>query len=153
MLKYVKQIRELDVIEKELNNIDAGFFAFSSEEGEKIIHFPSTFLYRDKNIYLFILNEDIMAQVTFGASAIFSTIRTDKLKKNKKDTDHKYEFLSISVKGPIKKVDDPKTFEEVKGRYLEKYSADSALEDETLLMDSLVLIDSEELQAIEEKGG
>jgi len=153
MLKYVKQIRELDLIEKELNYIDAGLLAFSSEEEEKIIHLPSTFLYHDKNIYLFIFSEEILEKVVFGAPARFTTLRTDKHKRNKKDTEHKYEFFSVSVKGSIKKIDDPKTFDEVKKKYLDKYTSNSSDEENTLSMDNLIIIDSEEIQALEEKGG
>lgn len=153
MIKEIKQIKELDIIEKELGGLSAGLLAFSAEEGEKIIHHPSTFLYQDKNIYLFIFNEEILEEIVFGAPASFSTIRTDKCRKTKKGAEPKYDFFSVSVKGALKTVDDPKTFEDVKKKYLDKYSFDSNIEDNTLLMENLIIIDSVELQAIEEKGG
>ncbi len=153
MLKEIKQIKELDIIEKELSSLSAGLLAFSAEDGEKIIHHPSTFLYHDKNIYVFIFNEEILEKIVFGARASFSTIRTDKFRKTKKDAEPKYDFFSVSVKGAMKNVDDQKTFEEVKKKYLGKYSYDPENEDNTLLMENLIIIDSEELQAIEEKGG
>ncbi len=153
MIKEIKQIKELDIIEKELSGLSAGLLAFCPVNDDKVIHHPSTFLYHDKNIYVFIFNKEILEQIVFGAPASFSTIRTDKFRKIKKDTEPKYDFCSVSVKGAMKNVDDQKTFEEVKKKYLDKYSFEPENEDNTLLMENLIIIDSEELQAIEEKGG
>jgi len=53
MQRFTNQIRDLELIESELKNTSVGVLALYIDD-EKTIQYPTTFLYRDKNIYIFL---------------------------------------------------------------------------------------------------
>ena len=57
MQKVISQIRDIEVIEKELMDNPIGVLALSLKD-EKIVQEAITFLYQDKNIYFFFKEND-----------------------------------------------------------------------------------------------
>lgn len=154
MQKRINQIRDLKVIEHGLDNNFAGVLSFYGGE-ENITHFPLTFIYLDKNIYLFFKADDeLYEKFPYDNMAIFTTIKSEKGKKvDNAEFDVVYRFFSVTIKGIIKKVDDTKIIEDIKKRYLKKYSSKNEGEINLDYFKKLVMIDTEEIQAIEEYGG
>jgi len=155
MNKIISQIRDLDLIEKELNNSTGGVLAVNIDN-EIAIQIATTFLYRDKNIYIFFNNKnELFDNIPFNASGSFTIIKNEKVKKIPKIDFHPvYYLFSISVTGTIKKVDEQKVVDELKKSYFKKYSKkqDHTKKDMAAL-GKLIIIDSEEIQALEEVGG
>lgn len=154
MQKIVSQIRDLEVIEKELSSNQAGVLALVYD-GDKITQLITTFLYMDKNIYIFFHRDDeLYDNLQIDSSAIFSILKQGKIKKTKSiNFDPTYSIFSITIKGNVKKVDDPKLIEEAKNNYLLKYKKQSDGDIDYSFITKVILIDTEEIHAFEETGG
>lgn len=154
MHKIVSQIRDLGIIEKELNANQVGVLALNVEN-EKVSQLATTFLYQDKNVYIFFDDDDEFFEETeFETNVSFTIIKNDKVKKSKKmDFEPSYNLFSISVSGMMRKVEEQKTIDELKENYLKKYRKSDGDELEFPFLKNVVIIDSEEIQAFEETGG
>jgi len=155
MQKQIKQIRDLEVIEKELNSHTAGILAVLTDE-DKLIQHPTNYLYVDKNIYLFFNDEDeLFNSIKFDHIASFAIIRSGEFKKDSKSNNPSiYQFFAITISGMLRKVEDSKLTEEIKKYYIKKYSEQTARgEIEFSGTERIVIIDTEEIQAVEEVGG
>ncbi len=154
MHKVVNQIRDLELIEQELSSNPVGVLALMVEN-EKVFQIATTFIYLDKNIFIFIDNEEeIFDKIQFDSNVTFTIIKYGKLKKAKDiDFDPTYNLISISIVGIIKKIDDQKLFEELQQNYLIKYKKNVGGEVNLAGLSRAVIIDSEEIQAFEETGG
>jgi nitroimidazol reductase NimA-like FMN-containing flavoprotein (pyridoxamine 5'-phosphate oxidase superfamily) len=157
MKKVVTQIRDIEQIEKELNNNPVGVLALSAE-GDKIIQIAATFLYQDKNIYFFFNNSDeILENISFNSVVSFTILKNDLVKGSKKsaksDFNPTYCMFSISISGLIKEVEDDKSISNLKKSYLKKYSTKSDEKEKNLKNAKVIFIDTEEIQALEEFGG
>lgn len=151
MHRKISYIRNLEIIEKELNNSSGGLLAFNVD-GEKVIQLLTTFLYLDKNIYFFLDKEDeIYEKLNLNSLASFTIIKDEKLKKSKVK-ESSYYLFSVTIMGPLKIVDEAKTIEDVKNRYLTKYSMKKTGDSKSSHLKELLMIYSEEIQAVEELG-
>ena len=150
MTKIVNQIRDINIIEGELKNAIAGLLSFTVSE-DKIIQIPSTFIYLDKNIYIF-FDEDseIYETLEIDTPLSFSVIKTEKGKKTAElNFTPVYKFVSVKLNGLNKKIDDAKTIDELNRAYSAKYYKNEAGNKYI----KIIMIDTEEIQAAEEIGG
>ncbi len=151
MHRKISYIRDLETIEKELNDSSGGILAFNVD-GERAMQHTTTFLYLDKNIYFFLDKDDeVYEKIHFNGPVSFTIIKDERLKKNRTREDSYYLF-SATVNGSIKIVDEKKTIDDIKKKYLSKYSLKKENESKTSQSKELVMIDSEEIQAAEEQG-
>ncbi len=151
MHRKISYIRDLETIEKELNSSSGGILAFNID-GERPVQYTTTFLYIDKNIYFFLDKDDeVYEKIGFNGPVSFTIIKDERLKKNRTKEDSYYLF-SATVIGSIKIVDEKKTIEDIKGKYISKYSLKKETESKTANPKELIMIDSEEIQAAEEEG-
>jgi nitroimidazol reductase NimA-like FMN-containing flavoprotein (pyridoxamine 5'-phosphate oxidase superfamily) len=151
MHRKISFIRDLELIEQELNDSSGGIFAFNID-GEKVIQHVTTFLYLDKNIYFFLEKDDeIYEKLNFNSFASFTVVKDEKLKKGR-TKESSYYLFSATVVGSLKVVEEKKTIEDVKSKYLNKYSLKKSGDTKTSHLKELVMIDSEEIQAVEEEG-
>jgi nitroimidazol reductase NimA-like FMN-containing flavoprotein (pyridoxamine 5'-phosphate oxidase superfamily) len=154
MNRIIKQIRDIEVIEKELNSSGAGVLAVQCED-EELLQIATTFLYRDKNLYIFFEDDELFNSIIFNSNVSFTILKEEKLRDNKKaGYQPTYKYFSISISGVIKKIEDSKIVEDLKRSYVKKYSKkkDGTKLDFTV-NNKLTMIDSEEIKAIEETGG
>ena len=151
MHKTISQIRDIEVIEKELMNNPIGVLAMSLKD-EKISQQAITFLYQDKNIYFFFKeNDEEFEDIKLESSVSFTIVKNDKIKKVS-DFNLLYNVISITITGLVKVVDDPKLVNTLIENYRNKYSKEADKEGDTKLT-KVVFIDTEEIQAYEETGG
>ncbi len=151
MHRKISYIRDLETIEIELNNSSGGILAFNLD-GEKAMQYTTTFLYIDKNIYFFLDKDDeVYEKISFNSPVSFTIIKDERLKKNRGKEDSYYLF-SATVLGSVKIVDEKKTIDDIKDRYLSKYSLKKETESKNSQPKELIMIDSEEIQAVEEEG-
>ncbi len=165
MNRVIKQIRDLEVIEKELVGNKGGVIALRVED-DKLVQIPTPFLYKDKNIFIFFNGEDeLYENIQFNTNVTFTIIREEKVRKSKKAAfNPSYSFFATTVSGVIKKIEDAKIIEELKLSYAAKYSTkparpesgqggESGSELDFTAISTAVMIDTEEIKAIEETGG
>jgi hypothetical protein len=146
-----KTIRNLELIEKELNSISSGVIVFSSKETFEQI--AVNFVYHDKNIYVFIQNKELYKNLIFGLAAKFTAIKNFSRKQSKQNTKEAYTLFSISVNGILKNVEEKKLKNNIKQSFIQKYSGKFIESDsKSKSFTRLVVIDSEELIATEEIG-
>lgn len=152
MLIKVKTIRNLEVIEKELNSISSGVMALPLEEDFEQI--GTNFVYHNKNIYVFIQNKELYKDLKLESITKFTAIReTTSRKKNKNDKESIYNLFYISVSGIIKNVREKKLINNIKQSFIQKYSGKLIESDSrSKSFSRLVYIDTEELTATEETG-
>lgn len=153
MQKIISQIRDIELIEKELMNNPIGVLALSLKD-EKIAQEAITFLYQDKNVYFFFKeNDEEFEDINMESNVSFTIIKYDKIKKAvKADFVPIYNITSIAITGLIKLVEDPKLAGLLVENYRNKYSKEVKGEEETKLT-RVVFIDTEEIQAYDEIGG
>jgi nitroimidazol reductase NimA-like FMN-containing flavoprotein (pyridoxamine 5'-phosphate oxidase superfamily) len=154
MRKNITQIRDMELIESELRSNVAGVLALNFGS-EKITQIATPFIYQDKNIYIFFNNEnEIFENIHFDDGASFTIIKTGKLKKRSDLGFYPtYNFLSISITGTIKNIEDAKLIEDLRQSYLAKYKKSVEGEIDFSALGRIVMVDSEEIQASEETGG
>ena len=146
----VKKIRQLDIIEKELDSINSGVVALPLEED--FAQIATNFVYHDKNIYLFIQDKELYEDLKFGSSAKFTAIKDFSFDKKSKG-ENIYRLFYISVNGILKKVEEKKLRDNIKQGFVQKYSGQLIeSEGKSKSFSKLVIIDSEELIATEETG-
>lgn len=148
----VRKIRQLDLIEKELDSITSGVIALPLEEDFEQI--ATNFVYHDKNIYLFIQNKELYNDLKFGSSAKFTAIKEARFDKKSKSADEGiYKLFYISVNGVLKNAGEKKLRETIRQTFIQKYSGQLIeSEGKSKSFSKLVFIDSEELVATEETG-
>jgi nitroimidazol reductase NimA-like FMN-containing flavoprotein (pyridoxamine 5'-phosphate oxidase superfamily) len=155
MQRVINQIRDLELIESELKNTSVGVLALYIDD-EKTIQYPTTFLYLDKNIYIFFRNDDeLYKSIKYNSSASFTIIRQEKIKRGKKlEFTPTYQMFSITLNGLVRKVDEEKTMNNLRLEYLAKYSKKSdAVRKNISALASAIIMDSDEIHAQEEIGG
>ncbi|HSD62717.1 MAG TPA: hypothetical protein VLB50_02930 [Ignavibacteriaceae bacterium] len=152
MHRKISYIRDLEIIEKELKESSGGILAFNID-GEKVIQYLTTFLYLDKNIYFYLEKDDeIFEKINLNSFASFTIVKDERIKKNRsKDSAGNYYLFSTTIMGPLKIVDEKKTIEDIKEKYYSKYFIKKSSDAKSQLKE-LVMIDSEEIQAVEEEG-
>ena len=155
MQRIVNQIRDLGLIESELHNTKVGVLALYIDD-EKTIQFPTTFLYRDKNIFIFFKNDDEQYEsIKYNSSASFTIIKQEKVKRGKKlEFKPTYQMFSITLNGLVRKVEDEKTMINLRHEYLAKYAKKTETARRTIpALANAIIMDSDEIHAQEEFGG
>jgi nitroimidazol reductase NimA-like FMN-containing flavoprotein (pyridoxamine 5'-phosphate oxidase superfamily) len=151
MQRIISYIRDLEIIEKELNNSSGGILAFSVD-GEKVVQYLTTFLYLDKNIYFFLEKEDeIYEKLNFNSFASFTIVKDEKRRKSRAK-ESSYYLFSATIMGLLKIVEEKKNIEDIRHKYFRKYSVKKAADVKSSQSMELIMIDSEEIQAVEEEG-
>ncbi len=148
----VKTIRNLEVIEKELESISSGVMVLTLEEEFEQI--ATNFVYNDKNIYVFIQNKELYKSLKLESIAKFTAIKeTTHGKKDKSDKETIYNLFYISVSGILKNVREKKLINNIKQSFIQKYSGRLIESDNrSKSFSRLICIDTEELTATEETG-
>ena len=154
MHKLLNQVRDLELIEEELNANPVGVMALLSD-GEKVSQVATTFLYRDKNIFIFFGNDDeLNERLQFNSKVIFTVLRYNHVKKNTEiNFDPTYNLFYISISGIIKKIDEQKLIEDLRQKFIKKYKKRASDDYDLSLLSNVAMIDSEEIQAFTEMGG
>jgi nitroimidazol reductase NimA-like FMN-containing flavoprotein (pyridoxamine 5'-phosphate oxidase superfamily) len=151
MHRKISYIRDLEIIEKELNESSGGVLAFIVDS-ENAMQYTTTFLYLDKNIYFFLDKDDeVCEKINFNGSASFTIVKDERLRKTK-SKEESYYLFSTTVVGTVKIVDEKKIIDDIKNRYFTKYNLKKSSESKSGHGKELVMIDSEEIQAVEEEG-
>ena len=155
MKRIIKQIRNIEKIEKELLENYAGviYLQLVDDKSEQL---SIPFLYKDKNVFLFFAeNDELYEDIQFDSFVSFTTLRNMKVRKTKKaDFNPTYRFCTVRISGSIRKIDDTKTIQELRKSYAEKYSGRTDKTDlDFNVIKNVVVIDTEEINAIEEIGG
>ncbi len=154
MFKNVQQLRNLETIENELKNNTSGILSFYTQE-EKIVQLAVTFIYLDKNVYIFPTSEDeLFDKIHIEVKSSFTVLRNIKLKKRVElDNLPTYDFLSISIKGFLKQVEEQKLMDDLVKNYSMKYVKEFNENADLPGFNKIFFIDTEEIQAVEETGG
>jgi nitroimidazol reductase NimA-like FMN-containing flavoprotein (pyridoxamine 5'-phosphate oxidase superfamily) len=151
MNKVVSLVRDIELIESELEKNAAGVLSVTLE-AEKITQMTTTYLYLDKNIYIFFNEENELYDVLpFNCPIIYTVVNSERNNNSKKGVQFSYRVFSVSISGIIKKIDDLKTAEDLRKNYMKKYFSPTAKFKEKELR-KIIMIDSEEIQAFEEVG-
>ncbi|MGE5860317.1 MAG: hypothetical protein ACM34J_07170 [Ignavibacteria bacterium] len=154
MHKIITQIRDLYLIEEELNSNHSGIFAFVSNE--KICQAAATYIYRNKNVYIFINeSEEVHFNLKLDSEASFTILKHEQKKLSPKaGFIPSYSLLSITITGTVKNLTEQKLVDDITGSYVLKYGKKSVQEKNEILPGvKILLIDTQEIQAFEEIGG
>ncbi len=154
MHKVVTPIKNLETIEKELIESQVGVAGLLLTN-EKMVQLATPFLYQDKNIYVFFNSEnELYDKIHFDLDASFTILKAGKAKKAKgMKYEPTYNFLSISIRGKIKSINDQKQLDDLRQGYLKKYKKTLEGNFDFSALHNVVIIDSEEIQAFDETGG
>jgi len=150
MSKIINQIRDIEIIENELKASVAGLLSLRLSNDNRLL-IPSTYVYLDKNIYVFFEDEsEIFDKINLNSTIVFSLIKEEKaLPVAELDFVPVYKYLSVKLTGPAKFVEEAKTIEELNKIYSQKY----VKSEEKTSYKKILMIDTEEIQASEETGG
>jgi nitroimidazol reductase NimA-like FMN-containing flavoprotein (pyridoxamine 5'-phosphate oxidase superfamily) len=144
-MKKTFQIRDLELIEKELSGNYVGVLAVTLKN-EKVVQTATTFVYMDKNIYIFFNNEsEIYEDINLDINGSFIILKNESLNE---DTINKYRLMSISISGAVKKVEELKLLDEIKKNYAKKYPEDN---ENLLSLNKALIIDTDEILAFDEQ--
>ncbi|MGE5430474.1 MAG: hypothetical protein ACM3QX_05330 [Syntrophomonadaceae bacterium] len=144
MKSRITQIRDMAVIEDELNAEKAGVLSFISPD-EELVQAVVPYLYLDKNVYLFFEESDEnFLNINFDTNVSFTVFKAENRDKTFKGKG--YKLMQILCRGIIRRVEEAKSAEEVYSQYINKYYADSEGEESYIGMRA-AFIDTEEIQA------
>jgi len=120
MNKQIKIIRDLPLVEKELNSALAGVIAISLKK-EGFIQFATNFVYLNKNIFFYIENEEVLRTIKLDTLSKFTILSEKNVTKEfleKKEP--LYHLFSVVVTGEIKEAEEKKTISTVAQSFIEK---------------------------------
>ena len=151
MNKKVKIIRDLILVEKELNSAQAGVVSVSLKK-DSFAQFATNFVYQNKNIFFYVDNEELLR--TINSLAKFTILKEKNVTKELIEKNNPlYRLFSIVVTGVIREAEEQKTIREIAQSFIEKYSGKLILDEkETQSRNKLLFVDSEELLAFDEIG-
>jgi uncharacterized protein (UPF0297 family) len=143
MRKKITYIREMAIIENEFSTTRIGILAFKDNK-EKVNQIVGPFIYADKNIYIFFdENDENFDKIEFDEYVSFIITKSGEISATSEPL--KYAFSKAS--GFIKKIEEIKVIEEISKAFVKKYYDQS--ENIDLRTKRLVMIDTEEIQAVE----
>ena len=147
-----KIIRDLTIIEKELNSIISGVIMLPLDEDVKQV--ATNFIYHDKNVYIYIQDKEQYDDLKFDTGTMFTAIKDSaSVRKAKKSKESIYSLFYISVSGLIKKVTEKKLKNIIRQSFIQKYSGQLIeSESKSKSFSRLVVLDTEEMIATEEIG-
>ena len=153
MNRKINTIRDLVIVEKELDSANAGVVSVSLLK-EGFTQFATNFVYQNKNIFFYLENEELLRSIKLDSLAKFTILKDKNVSSefaDKKDT--LYRLFSIVVTGSVREAEEQKTIKNVAQSFIEKYSGKLLYSDkDNQLGGKLFLIDSEELLAYDEIG-
>ncbi|NWG28422.1 MAG: hypothetical protein HXY48_07785 [Ignavibacteriaceae bacterium] len=153
MNKKVKVIRDLILVEKELNSAQGGVVSVSLKK-DSFAQFATNFVYQNKNIFFYVDNEELLRTIKFDSLAKFTILKDKNVTKELIERNNPlYRLFSIVVTGVIREAEEQKTIREIAQSFIEKYSGKLIREEkETPFRGKLLFVDSEELLAFDEIG-
>jgi len=153
MNRKIKTIRDLPLVEKELNSTTAGVISISLQKGG-FAQFATNFIYQNKNIFIYLNNEELLRTIKLDSLAKFTILKDKNVTKELIDEQGPlYRLFSIVVTGLFREAEEKKTINEIDQSFIEKYSGKLLLPDKDLHSNGkLYFIDSEELLAFDEIG-
>lgn len=153
MNKKIKIIRDLHLVEKELSSIQSGVLAVTLQK-DTFTQFATNFVYQNKNIFIFIDNEELLKSLKFDAPSKFTILKEKNATKELRDEQIVfYRLFSIVVTGLFREVEEKKIINDVIQSYIQKYSGKLILnKKEAVSFGRLYFVDSEELLAFDEIG-
>ena len=153
MNKKIKILRDLSLVEKELSSIQSGVLAVTLQK-DAFTQFATNFVYQNKNIFVFIDNEELLRTIKFDSPAKFTIIKEKNTTKELLNENNPYyRLFYIVISGLFREVEEKKVLNDVIQSYIQKYSGKLILDKkETALPGKLYFVDSEELLAFDEVG-
>lgn len=153
MTKKSKVIRDLSLVEKELNSAQGGVVSISLKK-ENFTQFATNFVYQNKNIFFYIDNEEILRTIKLDSLAKFTILKEKNVSKELiEEEEPLYRLFSVMVTGAIREAEEKKTINNVAQSFIEKYSGKLIRDEkETHSTGKLFFVDSEELLAFDEIG-
>ncbi|MBT8387590.1 MAG: hypothetical protein KJO12_09290 [Ignavibacteria bacterium] len=149
MQKKITIIRNLELVEKELNSATAGVISVSLQK-TKFDQYATNFVYQDKNIFIFIDDDELLRSIKFDSLSRFTVLKQKTMKDKAESI---YQLSSIQVTGNLREAEEKKVINDITQSYIQKYTGKLILpDDKSASMGKLVFIDSEELLAFEEIG-
>lgn len=145
MQKQITVIRDIDKIEEYLKPAKAGVLAFNSKD-EKLLQFVTPFLYRDKNIFITLEDDDeLLDKIILDSYTSFVTVRENNTSPDKTN----YNIVHVTLSGILRKVDEQKVADEIISSIQKKYKDEPSDTNKNIVL----ILDTEEIQAAEERGG
>lgn len=153
MKRKIKTIRDLQLIEKELSSAPAGVISITLLKGG-FTQFATNFIYQNKNIFIYLNNEDLFRTIKLDALARFTILKDKNVTQELIDEPEAlYRLFSIVVTGLFREAEEKKTIKDIDQSFIEKYSGKLLLPGKDLHSNGkLYFIDSEELLAFDEIG-
>ena len=148
-----KTIRDLPLVERELASTQAGVISISLQKGG-FAQFATNFVYQNKNIFIYLNNEELQRTIKLDALAKFTILKDKNVTKEMMDEKEPlYRLFSIVVTGLLREAEEKKTIKEIEQSFIEKYSGKLLLPGKDSRSNGkLLFIDSEELLAFDEIG-
>jgi len=153
MNKKIKILRDLLLVERELSSIQSGVLAVTLQK-DTFVQFATNFVYQNKNIFVFINNEELLRTIKFDSPAKFTILKEKNTTKELlEEKNPYYRLFYIVVSGLFREVEEKKVTNDVVQSYIQKYSGKLILnKKETTSLGKLYFVDSEELLAFDEIG-
>jgi shikimate kinase len=153
MNKKLKVIRDLSLVEKELNSTQGGVVSVLLKK-ENFAQFATNFVYQNKNIFFYVDNEELLRTIKLDALAKFTILKDKNVTKELLEKKEPlYRLFSIVVTGVIREAEEQKTISNIAQTFIEKYSGKLIRDEkETPSPGKLMFVDSEELLAYDEIG-
>jgi hypothetical protein len=151
--KKIKILRDLLLVEKELPSIQSGVLAVTLQK-DAFAQFATNFVYQNKNIFVFINNEELLRAIKFESPAMFTILKEKNTTKELlEESNPYYRLFYIVISGLFREVEEKKVTNDVIQSYIQKYSGKLILsKKEATSLGKLYFIDSEELLAFDEIG-
>ena len=153
MNKKIKVIRDLSLVEKELNAAQGGVVSVSLKK-DNIAQFATIFVYQNKNIFFYLDNEELLRTIKLDSLAKFTILKEKNVTKEMMEKKEPlFRLFSVVVTGNIREAEEQKTIAEIAQSFIEKYSGKLIRDEkETPSRGKLLFVDSEELLAFDEIG-
>ena len=147
-----KVLRDITVIEKELNSITSGVIMLPLDDDVEQI--ATNFIYHDKNVYIYIQDKELYDNLKLNTGTMFTAIKESaSSRKSKKDNETIYSLFYISVSGILKKIAEKKLKNIIRQSFIQKYTGQLIDPDnKSKSFSRLVVLDTEEMIATEETG-
>ena len=147
-----KVLRDITVIEKELNSITSGVIMLPLDDDVEQI--ATNFIYHDKNVYIYIQDNELYDNLKLNTGTMFTAIKESaSSRKSKKDNETIYSLFYISVSGILKKITEKKLKNIIRQSFIQKYTGQLIdPENKSKSFSRLVVLDTEEMIATEETG-
>jgi len=151
MDQKINQIREMELIEKELREAKVGVLAFSDGK-QNVRQIVTPFVYFDKNLFFNNTTDENFQLTIFDDTVNFSVYRELKLpNKEQADFAPSFKYIQIKCSGLLKKIEEQKVVDEVIKTFRSKYKTGN--KEDKQQVEKLLFIDTEEIQASEIIGG